>query len=232
LIYLVIEEVQIDEDSRIIVSDDEAKYLLRVRRLNPGDEVFFCSNGEEYRTELEMDGKEPRFKIMNKKDRKSSSVNIIAAIAVTDINSVEESIRNGVEAGVDEFLFFRAQFSNMSVTQIEKRMKRIRTIIVSASSQSRRGHLPEISISTIDDIAEKQAEHIVLHPYSPENIMDYEVSDKYDKVLWVGPEGGFSEEEFEFFKEKKFKIYSLKTPILRTENAVTFLSAFVKNITY
>jgi len=232
VIYLVIDDVSIDEDSRIIVSDDEAKYLLRVRRLNVGDEVFFCSNGKEYRTELEMEGKEPRFKIMNKKKRKSSSVNIIAAIAATDINSVEESVRNGVEAGVDEFLFFRAQFSNMSVSQIEKRMKRIKTIIVSASSQSRRGHLPQIGISTIDDIAEKHAEHIVLHPYSPENIMDYKVSDEHEKVLWIGPEGGFSDEEFEFFKERNFNIFSLKTPILRTENAVTFLSAFVKNITY
>jgi len=232
LIYLVIEEVIVNENSRVIVSQDEAKYLLKVRRLKEGAEVFFCSNGTVYQTELEMNGDKPEFRIMNKEKRNGSSVNIIAAIAATDINSVEESIRNGVEAGVDEFLFFRAQYSNMSISQIEKRMKRIMTIIVSASSQSRRGHLPEISISTIDDIAEKQAEHIVLHPYSPDNIMDYKISDKYDKVLWIGPEGGFSDEEFEFFKEKNFKIFSLKTPILRTENAVTFLSAFVKNITY
>lgn len=232
MIYLVIDDIQIDEDSRIIVSEDEAKYLLRVRRLKEGAEVYFCSNGHEYRTELEMDGKEPRFKIMNKKERNNSSVNIIAAIAVTDINSVEESVRNGVEAGVDEFVFFRAQFSNMSVAQIEKRMKRIKTIVVSAASQSRRGHLPEVNISTIDDIAEMQAEHIVLHPYSPENIMEFKVNDNYDKVLWIGPEGGFSDEEFTFFQEKNFKIFSLKTPILRTENAVTFLSAFIKNITY
>ena len=232
MIYLVTDGIQIDDDSRIIVSEDEAKYLLKVRRLKEGAEVYFCSNGSEYRTELEMDGNEPRFRIMNRKERKNSSVNIIAAVAATDINSVEESVRNGVEAGVDEFLFFRARFSNMSIAQIEKRMKRIKTIIVSAASQSRRGHLPEVSISTIDDIAEIQAEHIVLHPYSSENIMEFTVSDQYDKVLWIGPEGGFSDEEFEFFKERNFKIFSLKTPILRTENAVTFLSAFIKNITY
>ncbi len=232
MIYLVTDDITIDDDSRIVVSEDEAKYLMKVRRLKEGAEVFFCSNGHEYRTELEMEGTEPRFKIMNKKERKNSSVNIVAAVAATDINSVEESVRNGVEAGVDEFLFFRAQFSNMSLAQIEKRIKRIKTIVVSAASQSRRGHLPEVSISTIDDIAEMKAEHIVLHPYSPENIMDFQASDIYDKVLWIGPEGGFSDEEFEFFKEKNFKIFSLKTPILRTENAVTFLSAFIKNITY
>lgn len=232
MIYLVIEEVIVNENKRVIVSEDEAKYLLRVRRLKEGDEVFFCSNGTVYQTELEMNGDEPEFRIMNKEKRNGSSVNIVAAIAATDINSVEESVRNGVEAGVDEFMFFRAHFSNMSLSQIEKRMKRLKTIVVSAASQSRRGHLPEISISTIDDIAERQAEHIVLHPYSPENIMDYSVSDQHEKVLWIGPEGGFSKEEFEFFKEKNFKIYSLKTPILRTENAVTFLSALVKNATY
>ncbi|HDT11857.1 MAG TPA: RsmE family RNA methyltransferase [bacterium] len=229
MIYLVREELII-QDGYIFVSNDEARYLLKVRRLKNGAEVTFCSNGKTYFTELEINKKVPCFKIVKEKDVTGPSTRIIVAIATGDVNAIEESIRNGVEAGADEFYIFRTDLSNTCLTVIEKKMKRLNTIVVSAASQSRRGHLPEINISSFDEIAELEGDHIVLHPYSANNIVQYKPSPDRKIILWIGPEGGFTQREIDKFRSKKFNIFSIKVPILRMENAVTVLTAFIRNM--
>jgi len=229
MIYLVREELII-QDGYIFVSNDESKYLLNVRRLKNGAEVTFCCNGRTYLTELEVNKNIPCFKIVKEGKTTLSSNRIILVIAAADINAVEESIRNGVEAGADEFYIFRSELSNTNLSAIEKRMKRLKTIVVSAASQSRRGHLPEINLSTFDEISEIEGDHIILHPYTPENLSGYQPEHTSDIILWVGPEGGFTDKEIEKFRSLDFKLFSLKIPILRTENAVTIFTAFIKNL--
>lgn len=229
MIYLVRETLNI-ADGIITVSEDEAKYLLKVRRLKLGDTVHFSTSGVVYETILAKIGKVPLFKIIKKTIGVHSTSRVFLAIASGDMSAVEESIRNGVEAGADEFFIFRSDFSNTDISVVEKKLGRLKTIVVSAASQSRRGHLPELNISTMEEIAAIDCEHIVVHPYSSENIMDYKLDDLREKILWVGPEGGFSEKEIKFFKNKNFLMFSLKTPILRMENAATFITAFIRNL--
>ena len=229
MIYLVREELII-QDGYIFVSNDEAKYLLNVRRLKNGAEVTFCCNGKTYLTELEINKNIPCFKIVNEGHVKLSPNRLIVAVPAVDINAIEESIRNGVEAGADEFLIYRSDLSNTALSLIEKRMKRLKTIVVSAASQSRRGHIPDITLSTFDEIAEIEGEHIVVHPYTPQNITEYKPDRKSDIVIWIGPEGGFTEREIRKFNELDFRLFSLKVPILRIENAVTVITAFVRNL--
>ena len=229
MIYLVRESLNIS-DGVITVSEDEAKYLIKVRRLKPGATVHFSTSGVVYETVMISGGKTPLFKIVKKTIGSHSTSKLFLAKASADITSIEESIRNGVEAGADEFFVFKSEFSNTDLSVIDRKIKRLKTIVVSAASQSRRGHLPEINLSTVEEIANLDCEHIVMHPYSPENLISYKPVDSREKMLWIGPEGGFSEKEIKLFNDRKFKIYSLKTPILRMENAVTFITAFVKNI--
>ncbi|HNW81982.1 MAG TPA: RsmE family RNA methyltransferase [bacterium] len=229
MIYLVRESLTI-KDGYITISEDEIRYLLKVRRLKEGAVVHFSTLGVVYETKLEMHGHEPKFLIVRKENPVTSSSKIIVAIAIGDINAVEESIRNGVEAGADEFYLFRAELSNTSISQIEKKMKRLSTIVVSSASQSRRGHLPQINIAIAEEIANLEGDHIVVHPYSSENLMSYKIGTNTSKILWIGPEGGFTKNEIDFFISKNFRIFSLKTPILRMENAVTVLTAFIKNL--
>ena len=90
--------------------------------------------------------------------------------------------------------------------------------------------LPEIFFSTKEELAEMDCEHIVLHPYSSINLNVYDCKSKKDKMLWIGAEGGFSEKETALFERKNFNMFSLKTPILRMENAVTAAVAYIRNL--
>ena len=214
----------------IVPDEEDLHYLVKVRRIRNGEQVSFAANGIVYETETELSGKSAIFKIINKYSELQNKPKLFAALASADIPAVEECLRNGVEAGADAFFIFRSDYSNTDMKLIEKKMPRFKTIVASAASQSRRTMLPEIALKTMEELAETDCEHIVLHPYSSINIASYDCKNKKDKMLWIGAEGGFSEKETLFFERKNFTMLSLKTPILRMENAVTATLAFVRNL--
>ena len=229
MIHLVKEKLHISDDL-LIPDAEDLHYLVKVRRIRNREKVSFASEGDVFETECLLSGKEAIFKITNKYSQLQNKPKLFAALASADISALEECLRNGVEAGADAFFIFRSDYSNTDMKLIEKKMPRLKTIVASAASQSRRTMLPDIILKKMEELAEMNCEHIALHPYSPINLNSYDCKNKKDKMLWIGAEGGFSEKETSFFEDKNFSMFSLKTPILRMENAVTVSLAFVRNL--
>lgn len=229
MIHLVKEKLNIS-GNLIIPDEEDLHYLVKVRRIRNKEKVSFASAGDVFETECELCGKDATFKIINKYSDLNNAPKLFTALASADISALEECLRNGVEAGADAFFIFRSDYSNTDMKLIEKKMPRLKTIVASAASQSRRTMLPEITLKTMEELAGMDCEHIALHPYSSINLNSYDCKNKKDKMLWIGAEGGFSEKETSFFEEKDFNMFSLKTPILRMENAVTVSLAFVRNL--
>ena len=228
MIYLVREKINIS-DGLIVPDDEDLHYLTKVRRIRDKEKVTFAASGIVFETETEISGKTVLFKIINKHCELPDKPKLFAAIASADVSAVEESLRNGVEAGSDAFFIFRSDYSNIDISLFEKKLPRLKGIVASAASQSRRSFLPGIHFSTKENLAEMNCEHIVLHPYSSVNLNSYDCKNNKDKMVWIGAEGGFSEKETLFFEEKNFALFSIKTPILRMENAVTFAVAHIRN---
>lgn len=229
MIYIVREKLNISGEV-LIPEEEDLHYLVKVRRIRDGEKVSFASSGTVYETECELSGKEAVFKIINKHTDLQNKPKLSAALASADISALEECIRNGVEAGADAFFIFRSDYSNTDMKLIEKKLPRLKTIIASAASQSRRTFLPEIVLKTKEELANMDCEHIALHPYSSVNLNSYDCKSRKDKMVWIGAEGGFSEKETAFFEDKNFTMFSLKTPILRMENAVTVSLAHIRNL--
>ena len=229
MIHLVREKLNISGGS-VIPDEEDLHYLVKVRRIRNGEKVVFAAAGTVLETETELSAKSASFRIVDSSVDPQNKPKLFASLASADISALEECLRNGVEAGADAFFIFRSDYSNTDMKLIEKKMPRLKTIVASAASQSRRTMLPEITLKTMEELADMDCEHIVLHPYSPTNLNSYDCGNKKDKMLWIGAEGGFSEKEAAFFEEKNFRMFSLKTPILRMENAVTATLAFVRNL--
>ena len=229
MIHLVREKLNIS-GNLLIPEEEDTRYLVKVRRIRNGEKVSFAATGTVYETVTELSGKETVFRITNKYSDLREKPKLFAALASADVTALEECLRNGVEAGADSFFIFRSDYSNTDMKLIEKKMTRLKAIVASAASQSRRTFLPGIALKTMEELAGTDCEHIALHPYSPMNLNDYDCKSKKDKMLWIGAEGGFSEKEIVFFEGKNFRMFSLKTPILRMENAVTATLAFVRNL--
>ena len=229
MIHLVREKLNVS-GGFVIPEEVDLHYLVKVRRIRNGEKVAFAAAGTVHETEAEFSGKDTFFKITSIFNDLQNKPKLFASLASADISALEECLRNGVEAGADTFFIFRSDYSNTDMKLIEKKMPRFKTIVASAASQSRRTMLPEITLKTMEELAGMDCEHIALHPYSSMNLNSYDCESKKDKMIWIGAEGGFSEKETAFFEGKNFKMFSLKTPILRMENAVTATLAFVRNL--
>ena len=119
------------------------------------------------------------------------------------------------------------------------KLNRWQTIANEASKQSRRGILPNVhqlvSYKEAIDMA-KELEYVIL-PYELAENMEYtrkiiEEASKCSSIgIFIGPEGGFEEEEVSLAKEIGIKPITLGNRILRTETAgLTTLAMLMYNI--
>ena len=115
-----------------------------------------------------------------------------------------------------------------------KKIQRYNNIAEAAAKQSQRGIIPEVksfvSLKRAAEIASQM--NVVLVPYESAEGMEYsrgviseikkmcaESSKRPSVAVFIGPEGGFAQEEVDLLSEKGGKIISLGRRILRTETA-------------
>jgi len=223
VIYLAKKELNLIDDRIIEVSDEDAHYLFKVRRVGKDEPVFFYHDGVVYETMLiGATRKEGSFEVRVRHEVAYRGPKVFVVIAAIEWQRLEEAVRNGVEAGAHGFFLFRASRSNLPETALLKKFQRIEQIIESAASQSRRRYMPDIRAMGRDVIIRRPGRHVVFHPESdaPATIEQFRGAD--DLYLWIGPEGGFGEEDLFFFEKTPVSFAAFRTPVLRVENAVTF----------
>lgn len=110
---------------------------------------------------------------------------------------------------------------------IEKKIDKWQKIMNEACKQCERSKIPTcFELTTIKDVVEKDFDRIiVLAERSTEiSLKKYLTNNpikKWEKILAIiGPEGGFSQKEFDFFKKKQLPLISLGDLILKAETAV------------
>ncbi len=223
MIYLARRQLSLVDDRFVEVSEDDAHYLFKVRRLDRDEPVFFFHESTVYETRIvDLKRREGRFEIRARYDVSYRGPRIFAVIAAFDWQRLEEAIRNGVEAGAHGFLLFHASRSNVTENISVKRLQRIEQIIESAASQSRRRFIPDIRAVGREVIIRRPGRHIVFHPEAAVEAAHGQFCAGEDLYLWIGPEGGFGEADLFFFDKAHVAYAAFRTPVLRVENAVTF----------
>ena len=105
----------------------------------------------------------------------------------------------------------------------EHKLVRWRQIAIEAARQCARANIPEIigPFEFQESLALSDEQSFFLDPRAEKSILGaLSAIDSMSPVsLWIGPEGGFSEEEEQAFKQKEFCGVKLGPYILRTELA-------------
>ena len=219
-------------EGKLLLRGDEAHHALRALRLRTGEQLMATDlEGTCYRCELESssDG--------NRKEQTASCIiidifpeyhesarSIILAQAILQQSSrFEEIIEKATELGITGFI-------PLITTRTEKRQVnegRINRIIREATKQVSRARMPSFSEPMIFDAImthaiQKGRSVIVLHESA-------EQDDHLSKVLsgmsdmpitiFIGPEGGFTEDEIGKAKQHGAAIASLGPRRLRAETA-------------
>ncbi len=213
----------------VILTGGEAQHLSKVRRCKVGDEIIaFNGDGFDYHLKIEEIGKDKvKASVIRKEtNRASGDVGITVYLSMLKNEALTTAIDHLAEMNVKHVKIFKSDFS---VAQIdEKKLEKLNQIAIQASKQSERADVMKISL-----IDKKAIEKDVQN--TPNVFFAYE--DSKTKVgtfagnfaVIIGPEGGFSSAENEYFSTFAKNI-SLGKTILRAEVACVASVAMLKAV--
>jgi 16S rRNA (uracil1498-N3)-methyltransferase len=135
-------------------------------------------------------------------------------MAVVKKDTFETIARQATELGVTSIvpiLSARSEKKNLN-------MERLQAIVTEAAEQSGRGTVPTIeAICSFDEALQKTS--AITNIVASLRVQAHSVSDTSTCALWIGPEGGWTEEEEETFAEKGFISLRLTETTLKADTA-------------
>lgn len=233
------------EDNRIVITGSDVNHIKNVLRLNKGEKIVICDGqGQDYYCIIDNVAKEQVIAVIEDKQKANTELRtkIYLFQGLPKKDKMEFIVQKAVELGVYEIVPVKMKRTIVKIDNEKKeraKLNRWQTIANEASKQSRRGILPNVheivSYKEAIDMA-KELEYVIL-PYELAENMEYtrksiEEASKCSSIgIFIGPEGGFDEEEVSFAKEIGIKTITLGNRILRTETAgLTALAMLMYNI--
>jgi len=214
-----------DLDKPKISVDDFAlvRQIRDVLRLQPGEEIIL-GNGvgtQAHALIVEMKKKTLEAEIIKKETNVSDlNINIKLYCAILKRDNFEWVVQKATEIGVGEIIPVvtkRTIKTNLNLERLEK-------ITNEAAEQSGRGILPTIQKPMDFEDALEEARQNKINVFFDAGGEDFEkvkvkMTKKESIGLFIGPEGGWEEEEVTLIKKKKIKIVSLGKLTFRAETA-------------
>lgn len=232
-------------ENEIIIDGSDVNHIKNVLRLVKGEEIVICDGqGNDYYCIInEVMPNQVRAEIREKKSANTelkSRIYLFQGLPKKD--KMELIVQKAVELGAYEVIPVKMNRSIVKIDNEKKELSRInrwQTIANEASKQSRRGILPNVSrILSFQQAIDKAKElECVILPYELAKDMSYtrdvlqEVCKHKSIGVFIGPEGGFEEDEVTKVEELGGKIITLGNRILRTETAgLTTLAMLMYNM--
>lgn len=223
------------EAHNITLSGSLAHRLGRVLRLRRGEHVVLTEGGErEFEVEL-TDVSAKAVTGVVKGDRPSPPeppIEVVLYQSLIRPNRFDIALEKGTELGVARFvpvINARSQIDEAS----RGRTERWGRLVVEAAEQCGRGRLPAIDSPLPFEKALADAPGLLVVPYEEEaanRLADYlrALPEKPQTVsLFIGPEGGYSEEEIALARRRGAALVTLGRQVLRSETAAVVAAAIV-----
>lgn len=204
-------------DDVVIIANQEAQHLSRVRRAQVGDEIVaFNGDGYDYNLKItEITKDKVKAEVVSKNLNKSTKdTNITVYLSMIKNDALTTAIDNLAELNVKHVKLFKSDYSVAIID--EKKLEKLNQIAIQASKQSERADIMQISIINKKDIESDCKDKTTFFAYEDSNNKIESFSG--DFAVIIGPEGGFSEEENKYFSSFAKNI-SLSKTILRAEVA-------------
>lgn len=228
---------QISQDTAVIQGED-AKHISKVLRMRVGDTLTINDmNGMDYECEILSLGDEVLLSILSKnKNETEPSVEITLYQALPKSDKMEFIIQKAVELGVTRIVPMQSKFCVVKLDEksFEKKLVRYNKIALEAAKQSGRGIIPIVeNILTFENaILQGKDECCILYYEHGGKKTSEIVQTQISKVnIYIGSEGGFSEQEVSYAIQNGVMIGTLGKLILRCETAPIVATSLILNAT-
>ena len=210
------------------LTGDHAVHLSRVLRAEIGQE-FDIATGTSVRrgTITSLSDKRVEFALGEEQLTKPASY-LTLALAIFKFDRMEWAIEKCTELGVTRIIPIVANRTDPYLAAAAtKRRERWQRIALQASEQSRRAGPPEIGApAKLKEFASDTGSRIVLaESESNTRLRDALQSCRSNLTLAIGPEGGWTADELQWFRDSGWTAASLGDTILRAETAAIVATA-------
>lgn len=221
------------DQKKVIITGDDVNHIKNVLRMKIGEE-FNVSNGidgKEYRCSVEELGDDQILCTLRfiKEDGVELPVKVTLFQGLPKADKMELIIQKAVELGVAEVVPVACKrcIVKLDAKKEKSKLARWQGIAEAAAKQSKRGFIPQVRevMSYKEAIAYAKDMECKLTPYEMAEDMSHTrevlggIKPEDRVAIFIGPEGGFEEEEIQAALTEGIEPITLGKRILRTETA-------------
>lgn len=221
-------------EGKVRITGADLNHMKNVLRMKPGEAVLISDGtGKDYNCQVETytEGKGVLEILSENEDSRELPSRIWLFQGLPKSDKMEVIIQKAVELGAAGVIpvATRNAVVKLDAKKAESKVRRWQAIAESAAKQSKRSYIPQVgavmSLKEAFSYIEEQKFDLCMIPYELEKGMDgtKQVLSRLESgqqiAVFIGPEGGFDEEEIRLALEKNVIPVSLGKRILRTETA-------------
>ena len=215
------------DEGLLYLAKEDIKHFKDVLRIKDDEEVEVYIDGSGYIAVLNSYTKdELSLKILSEiKEKYESDLKITLYQSLVKSDKMDFIIQKAIEMGAYGIVPIETKRSIVKKKDIkDKKRDRYKNIAKAAAMQSKREFIPSVSDAMKLDEAKELLDSfdLVLVAYEDEleaSIKDFDIKDKKNIAIIIGPEGGFDISEVDELKKYGYKSISLGKRILRAETA-------------
>lgn len=221
---------------QVVIGGDLAHRLARVLRYRAGDQVVLTS-GEAREYVVRLDAISPKSVqgtvVSERAAPEEPSVEVVLYQSLVRPNRFDFALEKGTEIGVARFVPVICERTQVQEEPGAGRAERWRRVIVEAAEQCGRGRLPEVGPTLTFTEALRDAPGTRIVPWEGERAMGLGAylrslpEDPAAVSIFIGPEGGYTDEEVALVRESGAALVTLGRRVLRSETAATVTCGIV-----
>ena len=220
------------KEKSIVIVGDDVNHIKNVLRLTIGEKItvsdgcekeYICSIKEINNQSVVADIED----VVNSVAELGTNIVLFQGYPKSD--KLEVIIQKAVELGVTSIVpvMTKRTIVKLDEKKADKKIDRFNQIALAAAKQSKRGLIPEVKPVMSFKEALKYASSLEMNiiPYEDARGMEYaksiisQIKGKKSLGIFIGPEGGFTEDEVKLAVEMGANVITLGHRILRTETA-------------
>lgn len=226
------------KSARVFFNAETSKQITKVLRLKRGNRVVVLDgSGKEYLVDIEqLISDAVSGKVISQSNNKSEPKTIVTLYqALTPRDKFETVLQKGTEVGISRFVPVETKRSLLKSIDLKpEKMDRFLRIIQESAEQSERGVIPSLGMALKFEeaikIALDKGAVILAWEYEKKNTLttvSVDLINSKEIGIFIGPEGGFEEQEIRFAIELGATAVTLGPRVLRTETAGPLMAALI-----
>ncbi len=209
-------------EKEMVLEKDLAFQIHKVLRLKEGKKILLLDGKGKHSTYVLQKISPLKVEVSKVQEKFSPpSSPLILALALLKSDKTEWVLQKGTELGATQFLIFEGENSIAKIKGTEKKLVRWQKIIQEAFEQSCGAYLPSIQTcpNLLKVLDAYQGFWLAGDADSSQKLRDYQDKLSQGCGVLIGPEGGFSLAEFDFFQKQGVQFFKIASQILRAETA-------------